>query len=271
MDAVIGGALVPSVSLERIVSQREAIAARLTAAHEGLRAAAELCEAMQLDVGCALELRTYSGSRSFNDPDGLTHTLRVLDGKIWSYLLEQSGLRSFLDATAREQWRKALETDEVPEVTQANIEATFAALYSSRGDMFERGIVELFRNLSWDYKTNSPVKLGRKLVLRHVVDGLGGRWDWATPSFTGCDRLDDLIRVMSILDNKPEPDHRLGAYHCLKAAGFPQAGQVDLNYFTLRGYKNGNGHLSFVRADLVDAMNKIIARHYPNALPPADG
>ncbi|ONZ24329.1 hypothetical protein A8F44_22135, partial [Burkholderia cenocepacia] len=34
----------------------------------------------------------------------------------------------------------------------------------------------------------------------------------------------------------------------------------------LRWFKNGNGHLTFKRADLVDRMNLILAKHYPNAL-----
>lgn len=37
-------------------------------------------------------------------------------------------------------------------------------------------------------------------------------------------------------------------------------------YFHLRWFKNGNGHLTFSRPDLVEAMNRILAKHYPNAL-----
>jgi hypothetical protein len=35
----------------------------------------------------------------------------------------------------------------------------------------------------------------------------------------------------------------------------------------LRLFRNGNGHLCFKRPELIDAMNAIIARHFPNALP----
>ena len=37
----------------------------------------------------------------------------------------------------------------------------------------------------------------------------------------------------------------------------------------VKGFKNGNGHLTFARPDLVDQMNQIIGRHFPGALPPA--
>jgi hypothetical protein len=223
---------------------------------------------MKIEAGCTLELIGYSSRCSFNTPEGLASMVRSLDSKIWAHLLHESGLLSFLDAKSREEWRKAIEHDDVPEVTQKNIEATFAALYSARGDMFERGVCELFRNLSWDYKRNSPVKLGRKLVLRHIVDMRMGKWEWASPEIAGCDKLDDLVRVMSMLDNKPEPDHRHATYQQLNEAQFPRTGDVDLGYLVVRGFKNGNGHIVLVRQDLVDSMNRIIARHHPTALPP---
>lgn len=37
-------------------------------------------------------------------------------------------------------------------------------------------------------------------------------------------------------------------------------------YLHLRWFKNGNGHLSFKRPDLIDKMNLILAKHFPNAL-----
>jgi len=35
----------------------------------------------------------------------------------------------------------------------------------------------------------------------------------------------------------------------------------------IRTFKNGNGHATFTRPDLVERMNLIIAKHYPGALP----
>jgi hypothetical protein len=83
------------------------------------------------------------------------------------------------------------------------------------------------------------------------------------------DRLDDLMRVFHVLDGKPEADYRQGCYVQLGAAfraqsEWPKSYQND--YFELRLFRNGNGHLCFKRLELVDAMNAIIARHYPNAL-----
>lgn len=80
------------------------------------------------------------------------------------------------------------------------------------------------------------------------------------------------MRVLHVLDGKPEPDHRGGMYHVLTrsvperpAAEFPRAAEND--YLAVRLFRNGNGHASFKRPDLVERMNLILAKHYPGALP----
>ena len=35
----------------------------------------------------------------------------------------------------------------------------------------------------------------------------------------------------------------------------------------VRGYRKGTVHITFRRPDLVEQLNNIIARHYPDALP----
>lgn len=43
--------------------------------------------------------------------------------------------------------------------------------------------------------------------------------------------------------------------------------KAETAYLSIRTFKNGNGHVTFKRPDLVEKMNKIIAKHYPGALP----
>lgn len=94
----------------------------------------------------------------------------MIDSRGWNYLRSESGLRTFIDAQAREQWRKQLVNGDVPELTAANIEATFTQLYGVRGDMFERGVIECFRRLSWDYRTNQPFRFRASSDQRWLED-----------------------------------------------------------------------------------------------------
>lgn len=266
--------LIPSLSIENLVARRDAVVARIRDAH---RLLTEVDASMSESVGEAhgwwhgytLSLQFSSGSHAyFTDERGVERATRKVDAAAWSFLLDQSGLRSFLDATARAKWREAIDKEDVPELTVANVAATFELLFKERSAMFERGVVEVFRKLSWDFKTNNPVKFGRRLVLKYLVDTSIGGDPW--PSHAGCDKLDDLVRVMSVLDGKPEPDHRHGSWRALKDAGWcVRQRDVALHgLFSVRGFKNGNAHLTFLREDLVDAMNRILAKHHPNALPP---
>ncbi len=128
--------------------------------------------------------------------------------------------------------------------------------------MFERGVIACFRSLAWCYKTNLPQKFGKRIVVTYLT---------GSASYTRCNELDDLVRVFSVLDGRPEPDYRGGINSKLSAAGLngwtAKAGIVDTEYLTIRTFKNHNGHVTFKRLDLVEKMNRIIAKHYPGALP----
>ena len=256
--------LVPSVSIDALIMKRDAMVERLQKAHDLLVETNELAEALFGDAsrGHRLALRNYGTGREFTSEVGLGDMIREIDGRAWQYLLRESGLRTFMDAEAREQWDGAIAKNDVPALTRASIEATFAAMYDARGLMFERGVIGVFRALSWDYRTNNGVMFGKRIILRHISDPVYGvRYD-------GTHQLDDLLRVMHVLDGKPEPEHRQGAYRRMSDARWPrQAKDIDLDYFSVRGFKNGNGHLTFQRPELVDRMNAILAKHYPGALP----
>jgi hypothetical protein len=186
-------------------------------------------------------------------------------------------------------------------LNEDNIRATFQHLYNERGDMFERGVENVFRKLSWDYKTNSPCRFGKRIVITGATSQ-----PWKGERYGSINHghfpntLDDLLRVMLVLDGKPEPDHAGSAYHLLRSQdakthlekrprehgnGFDMVRVIDEpglpawpyrnnvalhDMVSLRGFKNGNCHLTFLRPDLVEKLNKIIARRFGNVLPPKE-
>lgn len=258
--------LVKSISVTNLANQRVAVVERVRHALALLNEAEQLAKAahlgfprLVLDDSYACRGRpTISGEYAKRD-EAEAAIVRVIDTHGWNYLLSESGLRTFMDARAREQWGKQLAEGDVPELTAANIEATFAQLYGSRGDMFERGVIQCFRRLSWNYKTNEPFKFGKRIIVRYL-------FSHGSPNHRVTDELDDLIRVFCVLDGKPEPDHRYGAYALLSDGRQARRTEAENAYFHLRWFKNGNGHLTFKRPDLVDSLNRILAKHYPNAL-----
>nr|QTX13798.1 Z1226 protein [Klebsiella pneumoniae] len=53
-------------------------------------------------------------------------------------------------------------SEECPEVTLDNVISTFQHLHASKNETFVTGIIDVFRKLSRDYKTNNPCRLGKK-------------------------------------------------------------------------------------------------------------
>ncbi|ELZ1062863.1 DUF4942 domain-containing protein, partial [Escherichia coli] len=92
----------------------------------------------------------------------ITHNI---DRGIWKDLMKKSGMLSLMDAQARDEWYKNLEGEDIPAVSEANILSTFEQLHQSKGEVFERGVINVFKGLSWNYKTNSPCKFGTKIIV----------------------------------------------------------------------------------------------------------
>jgi len=276
--------LVKSISVDNLCNQRAAVIERITQATEMLRDAAALAQAAHLGMPMITIATNYSrgngtpladarlGTRSDGSTwehaaaqrDDVARMIRVgVDAAAWQYLMHESGLRSLMDQKSREKWDKAIYEGDVPELTASNVRSTFKMLHDTRGEMFERGVIACFKSLSWEYRTNLPQRFGKRIVLTHLISGC---------SNANTDRLEDLNRVFHVLDNKPEPDHRSGIAAQLHAGGFTSwtrrvIGTCGTTYMDIRTFKNGNGHVTFKRPDLVDQLNRIIAKHYPGALP----
>lgn len=263
-------ALVPSVSIANLVNQRDGLLARMEAVIAELRVLAQDAGDANMSLP---DVEMHSGWNQRSERVTNAHPIAEaveyvrchIDRSAWKYLMDQSGLRTFMSASARDKWDESLsKRSEIPHLTLANISATFAALYDQRGAMMEEGVVECFKNLSWHYKTNTPVKFGKRIIVHNLTNGYRDR---------GANALDDLVRVFCKMDNKPEPDHRHSTRQLLSDAGATSwsarvsQGTVETDYLVIKWFGNGNGHITFKRLDLVDQLNRIIAKHHPGALP----
>ena len=132
--------------------------------------------------------------------------IRNLDREIWRDLMQRSGMLSLMDAQARDTWYRSLEYDNFPEISEANIWSTFEQLHQNKDEVFERGVINVFRGLSWNYKTNSPCKFGSKIIVNNLVRG--DRWGLHLITGQQADRLADLERMLYLFSGKPIPDNR---------------------------------------------------------------
>ncbi|EIK2760664.1 DUF4942 domain-containing protein [Salmonella enterica] len=271
------GDIIPSVPVERIVALRES---GVSCFLDGIALIREAQKTLAAAAGRdwfpgMTEILEVSLSRSESEKENeATRRLicRHADRDIWTRLMQDTGMLTLMSAAQKKQWDKELYSDNCPEITLDNVLATFRQLNASKADTFEQGVIDVFRNLSWDYKTNNPRYLGKRIIIDSVLDNYQGKW-YSVRSY-GQERINDLARPFWLLDGKTVPDFRVseGAQlsEFIQRGGGSCVGELmTCDYFTIRVFKKGSAHITFTRPDLVDRVNDIIARHYPGALPPA--
>jgi hypothetical protein len=259
--------VVQSVSITHLLQQRDAVLERLERAFDILQEAHNIARSAHLGFPNIVASKDRGHGQDVvgnlaTDGEALKLSRAAIDAAAWRYLMQESGMRSLMSASKRTEFDDQVSKSLMPELTREAVYATFGALHESRAEMFDQGVIECFKKLSWEYKTNLPQKFGKRIIVGYLTYTYG-------INSAAADRLDDLMRVFHVLDGKPEADYRHGCYAQLGTAfreqtAWPKSYRND--YFELRLYRNGNGHLCFKRPELIDAMNAIIARHFPNAL-----
>lgn len=261
--------IICSTSIERIVTGRNAALAQIEALicqfddistlTRSLGGKTALDWAMKQDFrcGCWLMEKRETAMKTIT---------RNIDRGIWRDLMKKSGMLSLMDAQARDQWYNSLEKDDIPSISEDNILNTFKQLHLNKGDVFERGVINVFKSLSWDFKSNSPCKFGRKIIVAGLVKcdrwGFGLNWGWQR------DRLADLERMLMLLDGQPVPDNRADVTRRLgdHIHDNRHSTQYEDEMFAIKYFQKGTAHVTFKRPELVDKLNDIIARHYQGTL-----
>ncbi|MCI1896842.1 MAG: DUF4942 domain-containing protein [Enterobacter sp.] len=261
--------LICSTSIERIVTGRDAALMQITQIIEQLDAISRLTS--EIGGGTAQDWGMKAGHRYYSwltekVDKALPAVTRNIDRNIWRDLMLKSGMMALMDAQARDQWHKNLEEGDLPAISEANILSTFEQLHLNKLDVFERGIINVFKGLSWNYKTNSPCSFGKKIIVNNLVTynrwGFSLNWGWRR------DQLADLERMLFLLDSKPIPDNRgdISTRLMEHIRDNPAKDVYEDEFFSIRYFQKGTAHLTFKRLDLIERMYDIIAKHYPGML-----
>lgn len=261
--------LILSTSIERTVTGRDAALAQIEQLIQQLDTVSQLTS--EVGGGTAQDWAMKSGHcydswLTETSEKAMPAITRNIDRSIWRDLMLKSGMMALMDAQARDQWHKNLEEGDLPAISEANILSTFKQLHLNKRDVFERGIINVFKGLSWDYKTNSPCRFGKKIIINNLVThnrwGFSLNWGWRR------DQLADLERMLFLLDGKPIPDNRADISIRLMEhiRDNPAKEAYEDEFFSIRYFQRGTAHLTFKRPDLKEKMNDIVAKHYPRML-----
>ncbi len=220
-----------------------------------------LGDAEQVLKGCGLYGMPYDAKPRAS----LTEVTREVDRRLWRRAFDLTGLLQYMDAEARNSFEKDLEKAP-PAFELENIRTTLLDVYQKGDEMFVRGLVNVFRRLSKNYRSNDPFKVAPKVVMEYMV-GLrfSGGLELRGYSGAASERINDIDRVFKVLDGK---QHQPRALETAMNAAFKDGDVFEDDYFKARAFKNGNLHLWFKRADLLEKANKLIAGYYNGSAVP---
>lgn len=275
--------LINSISVEGLVAQRDAIlhaydqvvlanenlVKMVISANDRFPMVDPQGDAIKVFKSPSIQVTGYRHGRS-NDvavgsKETRTQVEKVIDAGAWQTLISASGIRSFMSSAVRSKWADQISNLDVPPLTAENIRETMRDLHANRLSMMEEGVLAVFRALSTGYRTNQPQMFGNKILVSFMFTSYGG------VNYDKANQLDDLVRVLSLQDGKPEPDHRQGISRLIgdaKPRNDKQQFAVEHEYFSLKCFpQSGTCHLKFKRVDLIMNLNRILAKHFPDALP----
>jgi hypothetical protein len=181
----------------------------------------------------------------------------------WKAIYDRLQIDRLATADDKRLWERTIQ--DPPPLTMETAIATFGDyLIRSRFHIL-RGLAECFVKLDDAYKSHSKVKIGvSRLPKRIILTNMRGRFSY------GYDRLRDVLNALAayrgqnVLDwgDLAEVDRLCGAFG-------NRAGEATVRGCTVKVYQNGNGHLFFDAASLLD-INRALAEFYGEVLPDAE-
>jgi hypothetical protein len=184
---------------------------------------------------------------------------KKIDERFWLHIMDTTQLVTLMDSQAKDEFRKSMEKD-VPALTVDNVCGTVSAFVGNSENIFNRGVVNAFRQLDFKYKTNNAFRLDKKVILRNA---LTTGWGFHFNSYMRTDeRLRDVERVFCVFDGKPTFPHGGGVVGAIYTAMHEKRRDGESEYFRFKMHKNGTLHIWFKNMKLVNKCNRIIADHY---------
>lgn len=262
-----GTDLISRFSIEALVASRDAVVESFRESARRISEAVNTGEEWSLHLP---SLRTDQGVYLLDNKEGDLDSRIVLniDQAYWRALMQRSGIRDIMSASAMKDLDSTVSSEKCPELTAAHIRATFHGLSARREGMFSDFLISIYKHICWDRKTNQPAQFGERMILHRCQS----YWSKDRPTIEYNSVVVELERALATLAGNPVPTFDTSVQRAVKGVAFGEwfSAPGENPTFSIKLFKNGNGHLR-VKRNLIDEMNRIVAASYQNALPWAKG
>src|SRR5581483_3915827 len=197
-------------SIEELVNHRTRALQLYAQSAEYLRQAREAHARACIGGGYITEIDHQTLRFNINDPAKFAESMHtIIDRDMWRAFIVNTPLGSLMDAEERRKFEDQIK-GEPPEVTADNVFATLSRVAGEAPMIFRRGLVNAFRNLSRDYKSHDGFKIGERIILTGIVTYDAKFGGWLRTNYYREPEMQDVDRVMHVLDGKEAPQHQQG-------------------------------------------------------------
>lgn len=233
------------------------------------------------------EILAFESACATPDVEHLKRTAtRLVDVQVWAHIVQESGLEMLMDASEKERLReqmryvperadrasgRVIDQEEIakglPPVSLESVQATLDRLAEEAETIWRRGVATAFSSLDRRFRSHDGFKIGRpgkgatggRIILASAFES------WGSLRSRAREALIDVERVFYVLEGRRPPQGYYAGSVGLLEADEVKRGEVttvESDYFRLRKFGNGNLHIWFLRQDLVERVNKMLAEYY---------
>jgi hypothetical protein len=185
----------------------------------------------------------------------------ALDAEYWDRVLKLTDVLDCMPQARRDEWFESIREHKTVTFDAPTVFGTLAELLASRQRFFAERVEGIFRSLSGNHVTNSPMGFRQRMILEYVTD------QWSFTNSTRAGVISDLRKIIARFMGRDEP-HYETIGHLIQYARRECTGEwvmVDGGALRLRCYKKGTAHLE-VHPEIAYRLNNVLAYLHPTAI-----
>jgi hypothetical protein len=207
-------------------------------------------------VGIRVEASRHGHGTDFTDPDC---TVERMARQAWGVIVERLELRRMMSIARWNELQEQLDKGKLPAITEENVNAFARGYAVALPDMIQEAVGEVFdwlRPWNTDYKTNSKLEIGPKVILAHVVE-----LAWTGGGFrVNHYRQQNLVALENVFRALDGQGNIAKTYQSELETAIGQSGKEgrgETSLFRFKAFRNQNVHLEFKRLDLLKRFNQV--------------
>jgi hypothetical protein len=196
-----------------------------------------------------------------DDVFNVQKAIGVLNSDYWQRALSFTDVYNCMPQKRRDEWDKSIREYKCPDFEEETVRSTLGDLLSMRNQFLSERVDGIFRRLSGEHVTNSPMGFNQRMIMNYVFSSYGHA------DSSQCGAINDLRAVIAKFMGRDEPRWNSSNSALAHARNYSGQWQTwDGGALRVRAYKKGTCHLE-VHPDMAWRLNCILANLYPMAIP----